>query len=163
MSVSLTMAELVEEHLAYRRRLGFSLHSEGKMLLAFAYYADRSGHRRPLTTELALRWARLPAGAAPLYQARRPQVVRCFARYRAIFDPGTEIPPAGLLGRAQRRVAPHIYTAAELSALLAAARRLRSTTGLRPQTYATLIGLLSCTGLRIAGALNLSRADVDPG
>lgn len=163
MSVLLSMAERVEEYLDYRRHLGFRLRSEGKMLLAFADYADRTGHRGPLTTELALRWARLPAGAAPLYQARRLQVVRCFARYRAIFDPGTEIPPAGLLGRAQRRVAPHIYTEAELSALLAAAGRLRSPTGLRRQTYATLIGLLSCTGLRIAEALKLSRADVAPG
>jgi len=161
MSVSLSMAQLVEEYLEYRRRLGYRLRSEGKMLLAFADYADRSGHRGPLTTELALCWARLPAGAAPLYQARRLQVVRCFARYRAIFDPGTEIPPEGLLGRAQRRVAPHIYTEPELFALLAAARRLRSSTGLRPQTYATLVGLLSCTGLRIAEALKLSRADVD--
>jgi integrase len=100
--------------------------------------------------------------ARTLYQARRLQVVRCFARHCAIFDPATEIPPEGLLGRAQRRVTPHIYTEAELSALLAAARGLRSPTGLRAQTYATLVGLLSCTGLRIAEALNSSRADVDP-
>jgi integrase len=163
MRVSLSMAERVEESLDSRRRRGFRLRSEGKMLLAFAGYAERSGHRGPLTTELALRWARLPAGAAPLYQARRLPGVRCFARSCAIFDPGTEIPPEGLLGRAQRRVAPHISTEAELSALLAAARRRRSRTGLRPQTYATLIGLLSCTGLRIAEALQLSRADVDSG
>jgi integrase len=50
-----------------------------------------------------------------------------------------------------------------LSILLAAARRLRSPTGLRHRTYATLIGLLSCTGLRISEALKLSRADVDLG
>src|SRR5262249_41654107 len=102
-----------------------------------------------------------PAEAAPLYQARRLEVVRCFARYRAIFDPATEIPPEGLLGSAHRRTAPHIYSETELATLLTAARRLRSYIGLRPRTYAPLIGLLSCMGLRISEALKLSRSDVD--
>jgi integrase len=157
----MSMVDLAEDYLEYRRRLGFRLRTEGKMLLAFARHADRAGQRGPLTTELAVGWARLPAGAAPLYQARRLQVVRGFARYRVIFDPATEIPPEGLLGPAQRRVTPHIYSEDELAALLAAARRLRSPTGLRAQTYATLIGLLSCTGLRVSEALRLGRADVD--
>jgi integrase len=157
------MVNLVEEYLLYRRRLGYQLRVEGQMLLEFARYADRSGHRGPLTTELAARWARLPAEAAPLQQARRLEVVRCFARHCAIFDPGTEIPPQGLLGPAHCRTTPHIYSEAELSTLLAAARRLRSHAGLRPRTYATLIGLLSCTGLRISEALKLSRGDIDWG
>ena len=152
MSEPFSMVALAQEYLDYRRRLGFRLRSEGKMLLAFARYADRAGHRGPLTTELAVSWARLPAGSAPLHQARRLQVVRGFARYRAIFDPATEIPPKGLLGPAQRRVTPHIYSEDELAALLAAARRLRSPTGLRPHSYATLIGLLSCTGMRVSEA-----------
>jgi hypothetical protein len=95
MSESIPMVNLVEEYLEYRRRLGYRLLIEGQILLGFARYADRSGHRGPLTTELAARWARLPAEAAPLYQARRLEVVRCFARHRAIFDPATEIPPEG--------------------------------------------------------------------
>jgi integrase len=163
MSESIPMVNLVEEYLEYRRRLGYRLRIEGQMLLGFAHYADRSGHRGPLTTELAARWARLPAEAAPLYQARRLEVVRCFARHRAIFDPATEIPPEGLLGSAHRRTAPHIYSEAELSTLLAAARRLPPSDGLRPRTYATLIGLLICTGLRISEALKLTLRDVDSG
>jgi integrase len=161
MSEPFSMIALAQEYLDYRRRLGSRLRSEGTMLLAFARYADRLGHRGPLTTELALRWAQSSVNAAPLYQARRLQVVRGFARYRAIFDPATEIPPKGLLGRAQRRTTPHIYSQAELTALMVAAGRLRSPTGLRRHTYITLIGLLSCTGLRIAEALKLTRGDVD--
>ena len=161
MSQSTPMVRLVEEYLDYRRRLGYQLRIEGQMLLEFARYADRSGHCGPLTTELAVRWARLPAEAAPLYQARRLEVVRCFARYRAVFDPATEIPPKGVLGSAHRRTTPHIYSEAELSALLAAARQLPSSTGLRPHTYATLFGMISCTGLRISEALKLGRGDVE--
>ena len=161
MSKSTPMVNLVEEYLAYRRRLGYQLRAEGQMLLEFARYADRSGHRGPLTSELATRWARLPAKAAPLYQARRLEVVRCFARHRAIFDSRTEIPPERLLGSAHCRTAPYIYSEAELSTLLAAARQLPSHTGLRPRTYVTMIGLLSCSGLRISEVLKLSRDDID--
>jgi integrase len=161
MSESIRMVDLVEKYLDYRRQLGFQLRTQGPMLLDFARYADRSGHSGPLTTELAVRWARLPPGAAPLYQARRLELVRCFARHRAIFDPATEIPPQHLLCSAHRRTTPYIYSEADLSTLLAAARRLPSPTGLRPQTYATLVGLMSCTGLRISEALKLSRDDID--
>jgi integrase len=163
MNQSCAMMALVDEYLEYRHRLGVRLHFEGWALRSFARYADDSGHRGPLTTELAVRWARLPADATPTYQARRLGVVRVFARHRAIFDPDTEIPPEGLLGPAPRRPTPHIYTEAELEALLAAARGLKSATGLRPRTYATLIGLLICTGLRISEALRLARDDIDWG
>jgi integrase len=161
MSEPIPMVQLAEEYLDYRRRLGFRLQTAGQMLLEFARYADRVGHTGPLTTDLAVRWARLPVGASPLYQAQRLEAVRCFARHRAIFDPATEIPPERLLGSAHRRTDPYIYSEAELSTLLAAAGRLPSRTGLRPRTYATLFGLISCTGLRISEALQLSRSDVD--
>jgi integrase len=161
MSEPTPMVQLAREYLEYRRRLGFQLRIPGQMLLEFARYADRIGHTGPLTTELAVRWARLPVGASPLYQARRLEVVRCFARHRAIFDPATEVPPGRLLGPAHRRPDPYIYSEAELDALLAAAGRLASPTGLRPRTYTTLIGVLICTGLRISEALKLSRGDVD--
>jgi integrase len=161
MSELTSMANLVEEYLDYRHRLGFLLRAEGSMLREFARFADGTGHRGPLSTELALRWARSAVDAAPLYQARRLEVVRCFARHRLIFDPATENPADGLLGAAHKRTTPHIYSEAELGALLAAARRLPSPIGLRPSTYATLIGLITCTGLRISELLKLDRGDVD--
>ena len=71
--------------------------------------------------------------------------------------------PAGLFGPVARRLVPHIYTEAEIAALLDAAAQLRPVTGLRlrPRTYATLFGLLASTGLRISEALALSPTDVD--
>jgi integrase len=161
MTRSVSMATLAKEYLAYRRKLGFALQNAGHLLLRFAEYADRAGHRGPLTTALAVRWARLPRKASAVYWARRLDVVRGFARYLAIYDPGMEVPPKGILGPAYRRITPHIYSEAELSALLATARRLPPSTGLRPHTYTTLFGLLACTGLRLAEALKLNRSDVD--
>jgi integrase len=98
-----------------------------------------------------------------LYSARRLEIVRCFARHLAVTEPGTEVPLRGLLGPAHRRTSPHIYSEAEIAALLAAAGRLAPTNGLRPQTYVTLFGLLASTGLRISEALHLQRADADLG
>ena len=156
-----TIRRQAEQYLEHRRSLGFKLKIEGQQLLNFAEYADDSGHQGPLTVDLAVRWARLPVRASRLYQARRLEVVRCFARYLAIFDPKTEIPPTGLLGRAHHRGAPYIYSPAQIGQLLDAAMQLRPTDRLRPTTYATLFGLLACTGLRISEALQLRHEDAD--
>jgi hypothetical protein len=93
MSQSTTMVRLVEEYLDYRRRLGYQLRIEGQMLLEFARYADRSGHCGPLTTELAARWARLPAaGGSPLLRAL-PCGLRPCARDPTQGPPGLRPPP----------------------------------------------------------------------
>lgn len=156
-----TMAERVEEYLAYRDALGYQVDQIGQRLRSFARFADDSGHRGPLTLEVALRWARLPAQAARLYQAQRLEAVRVLARYLVVREPGTEVPPRGILGPAHTRRPAFIYSEANIAALIQAARRLRPASGLRPQTYATLIGMLACTGLRIGEALALRADDVD--
>ena len=53
------MLTRVEDYLRYRRALGYALRIEGGMLLNFARFADKEGHRGPLTCDLATRWARL--------------------------------------------------------------------------------------------------------
>lgn len=156
-----TMIAKVERYLAYRHDLGYKLRGEGRYLRKFGRYADRVNHRGPLTTELAVRWARLPATQDQLAWARRLELVRCFARYLAILEPGTEIPPQGLLGPAHRHKTPHVYSDNEVSALISAALQLRSIDRLKPQTYSMLIGLLACTGLRISEALRCTRFDFD--
>jgi integrase len=87
--------------------------------------------------------------------------VRQFARYRALLDPATEVPPPGLLGRLPRRPQRHIYSDAELSELLDQAGRLLPRRGLRPRTYVTFFSLLACTGLRVSEACRLAVEDVD--
>jgi integrase len=129
--------------------------------MLFARYAALAGHKGPLTTELAVRWAKLPQDADPRYWANRYEIVRRFAEYRFLFDPATEIPPKGLLGPSKRRLSPYIYSDGEITAFLQAASQLAPTDGLYPLTYVTMFGLLVSTGLRISEALNLSRQDAD--
>ncbi|UCG89162.1 MAG: tyrosine-type recombinase/integrase [Gemmatimonadota bacterium] len=156
-----SMVDLAEDYLATRRKLGFALKIEGQQLLAFAGFADRTGHRGPVTTELALRWAKLPEDASPHYWSRRFGIVRRFAKYRFLFDPTTDVPPDGLLGPACRRPTPYIYSAQEIATLLQACLELGPAGGLTPRTFVTLFGLLVSTGLRISEALHLTRQDVD--
>lgn len=161
MSGPATMVARVEAYLAARRGLGFQLRIEGGELLRFARYADTSGHRGPVTVELALRWAQTAASSTRLYRARRIETVRCFARHQALIEPATEIPPARVLGPAHRRTQPHIYSQAQIAQLLALAARLPSRKGLRATTYVSILGLLACSGLRISEALRLRLEDVD--
>ncbi len=156
-----TMTALANEYLRHRRKLGYQLDTTGKVLLNFARWADRVGHRGPLTVDMAVRWARLPKNASPTYWAHRLEVVRGFAKHQAILEPATEIPPLRLLGPAHRRVTPHIYSQKEIRGLLAKAATLGVPRGLARRTWKTLLGLLACTGLRISEALRLHRDDLD--
>jgi integrase len=154
-----SMLSRVRSYLELRRALGFRLLGEGYMLQNFARFADRTGHRGPLTKKLAIRWAALSEGPDRLYRARRLEVVRVFAKHLVVSEPRTEIPPRYLFGPAHRRPDPYIYSLHEIQKLMFRARRLPGS--LRGRTYWTLIGLLACTGLRISEALHLRPEDVD--
>jgi integrase len=158
-----SLVEQVQEYLKFKRSCGYQLEVPGKELMLFARYAALTGHKGPLTTELVVRWAKLPQDADPIYWAKRYDIVRRFAEYRFLFDPDTEIPPKGLMGPSKRRLSPHVYSDGEIAAFLQAASQLAPTDGLHPRTYVTLFGLLISTGLRISEALNLSRQDADLG
>lgn len=156
-----SLLELVEDYLSLRRGLGFDLKTPGAMLIDFARYAERIGHRGPITTDLAVAWALLSRSADPAQAARRLAAVRRFARHRAVFDPATEVPPPGLLGRVPRRKQPHIYSDAEIAELLEEASLLLPRGGLRPKTYVAFFSLLVSTGLRLSEACALEPSDVD--
>ena len=164
MTPELSMLSLVQDYLDERRRLGFALAIPGALLLGFARFADRAGHRGPLTVQLMMGWAREEAKRAePATWARRLAILRPFAMHRAQVEPGTEIPSANVFAQKRRRPTPHIYTTAEIADLLAAARRLPPAGTLRPLTYETFFGLVAATGLRLSEALHLQSGDFDVG
>ena len=151
---------LLYEYLATRRALGVRLEAAGRLLGRFVAFAGWHGTAF-VTTELALQWATEPNRAQPAQWAKRLGLVRGFARYANGVDPRHEVPPQGLIAYRYRRPQPYIYSAREIADLIAAARALPSTTGLRPSTYATLLALLAVTGMRTSEVLNLDRNDVD--
>jgi len=148
MSHHRSMRALVQEYLDERRRLGFSLMISGSQLMAFARFADHSGHHGPLNCRIILDWVQgqIPH-AEHITWARRLEVVRPFAKYRARFDPRTEIPDADLFGKGHRRLTPHIYSDQEIIDLLRTAREMTPQGTLRPATYEALFGLIAATGV----------------
>lgn len=154
------LAPLLEEYLATRRALGNRLVLPGRLLKRFVAFAVQD--EAPfITTECALRWATEPRDVQPAQWANRLGMVRGFARYAHGVDPRHEVPPQGLLSGQYRRRIPYLYHDTEVAALIAAARALSGSTGLRPLTHATMLGLLSVTGMRVSEVVNLDRDDVD--
>lgn len=156
-----SMQARVEDYLCTRRALGYALQREGEQLHRFAQFATQQGHQGPLTLELALAWVNAVPATSAIGPARRLETLRPLAKYCALFEPETEIPPPRLLGPAHRRLTPYLYSDQEITQLLAAAQQLKPTDGLRPVTLRCLLGLLAATGLRLAEALHLTDRDVD--
>jgi integrase/recombinase XerD len=148
----------LQDYLRIRRQLGFKLKADGRLLENFVEFSERAGVQR-ITVELAVMWARLPVGAHPHRWRQRLGIVRGFARYLATIDPDSEVPSVDLLAGHRPRIAPYIYSPAEIRRLMAAARAL--TPALRAATFEAVIGLMAATGLRLGEALELDRADVD--
>lgn len=154
------LGESLDAYLALRRGLGAGLEGPGAYLHRFVEFLDRE-KATVVTAELALRWAKAPAGATPATWARRLGDVRRFAAWLSATDPRTEVPPLGLLPDQYRRRPPYIYSDGEVERVVREALRLPSALGMRARTYATLFGLLAATGLRLGEALALDRGDVD--
>lgn len=152
------LRESVEDYLSVRRALGYKLAENGRLLPDFVAYVEAAG-ASTVTTELAVAWATQPKDSTPVWWARRLAMVRGFARHMEALDPDTEVPPLGLLPHRCCRVAPYLYSDADIAALMAAARALPSRQ--RAATYETLIGLLAVTGMRLGEAVRLDRDHVD--
>jgi integrase len=152
---------LVADYVVLRRDLGYHSPSQDRALRAFARYLDQLGHQGPIPLGASLDWATSTASADPRNPARRLATIRGFLRYLSAMDGATEAPPPGLLGPVGHRTPPHVYSDREIGDLLQAAAGLAPAGGLRPRCYATLFGLIACTGLRISEALALACGDVD--
>ena len=154
------LREALARYIEVRRALGSTLVEPASTLAQFVAFLEREGATH-ITTALALQWAMVPHGVQRATWARRLSMVRRFATWLQAQDPQTEVPPYRALPERRRRRRPHIFTDDEVRRLMAEAGRARTRTGVRPLTYATLIGLLAATGLRPGEALSLDTTDVD--
>jgi integrase len=156
--VTATLRERLADYLAVRRALGYLLVRPEKLLGQFLDYLDQTSEPI-ITVAAALDWARLPANGDSNWWAYRLSVLRGFATYLHALDPAHQVPPADLLPQRPRRASPYLYSDTDIAALITAAGTLR--TPLRRATFATLIGLLAVTGMRVGEAITLDREDVD--
>jgi integrase len=151
------MMTAVEAYLALRRTGGFAMSNAEYLLRSFARFAAARGERHVRATTL-IDWASQSPSLAQRHT--RYQAVCNFVSQLRLEDPGHELPPPNYFGYKKTRRIPHIYSPAEVSRLMLAASRLNPRGTLRPQTYATLIGLLASTGMRVSEALGLRVGDI---
>ena len=148
----------LEGYLSIRQGLGYKYQHQAQRLADFVSFME-TRNATTITTKLAVVWATLPPDRHASWALRLTDV-RGFARHVANIDPGTEVPPAGLLPPL-KRAKPYVYSDAEIDALLAAALALPPATGLRRWTYYYLFGLIAVTGMRLSEAIGLQHTDVD--
>jgi integrase/recombinase XerD len=149
----------IDRYIALRQALGFRLRDTQRHLRAFAQFAAAKGDTH-IRMSTALAWAT----EAPSPNARhiRLREVVHLARFLHAEDAAHEVPPATLFPAQKVRPRPYIYTPEEVAQIVAAAGRLRQTYPLRREVYATLLGLIAATGLRVSEALDLRFDDLRP-
>lgn len=153
------LGQLADEYLQLRRALGHKMEHAARLLPQFVSYLGGLGAEF-VTMDAALCWAQLaPHDPAPASRAQRLAVAGGFARYLVGIDPRTQVPPQSLLPYPRQKRLPFIYSADDITALMAEARRLQP--ALRSATYEALIGLLAATGMRVGEAVRLDRADAN--
>lgn len=154
--------EHITDYLRLRRQLGFTLARHEHLLGQFTTHLSAAGVEA-ITVADAVAWAGLlPEGVTDRPATRastRLTAIRGFAAYLHTLDPVHEVPPRAVFSRHVPRPTPHIYTHAQVTALIDAAERLNG--GTRARTYPVLFGLLAATGLRVGEALALDRDEAD--
>lgn len=153
----------LQAYLAVRSALGFKDAARQTLLRNFVQYVIEHGNGGALRAHLAVDWACTASSSRGVSgQACRLTVARGFLAYLRATAPDTEVPDAGLLATPRRRL-PFLFSPQQLSQLIEAALKIRPRGSLRPHTYATLLGLLSSTGLRVGEAIRLKVEEVSLG
>lgn len=154
------LMQAIDSYLQLRRAAGFQLRYTEALLREFACFAAERGDVH-IKVDTAIAWA----GRATSLQerARRLNSLILFARYIRAEDAEHQVPPNGVFAHHPRsRCRPHIFTPAQIAAILAEAKQLPPAGSLRPHTFYTLFGLVAACGLRISEALALQIDDIRP-
>jgi integrase len=141
-----------------KRSLGFKFGSQLVVLTSFVTFAEECGDRYVRNSRV-LEWA--VQAQSPEHRRTRLLTVRRFALALHAENAHHQVPVADALGHAKiKRRPPYIYRPDEIVRLLRAAAALGPEGSIRPIMYATLLGLIAATGIRIAEALALQLDDV---
>ncbi len=148
------MIAAVEAYLALRRAAGYSMRDADRILRSYGRFAHA---RRDRFVKVATIHAWAKRARSP---ERREALVRkaaLLARHLHAEDPRHEIPSYRVFAADPfQRPEPFIFSSAQIVALMDTSRRCPS----HGDTYATLIGLLAATGMRISEALSLRIDDL---
>lgn len=157
----------VKAYLELRQSFGYRTSAHQHALQSFARYLATQEQPWPIRAEAALDWARQASARCLQTGAKaRLGIVRGFLVYLKAFEPGTEVPPSGLVAGIRRPNA-HLYSPQQIHRMMEATlHRSWEPGSFRQRIFRTVVGLLASTGLRIGEALRLTldqaRLDHDP-
>ncbi len=156
------MGKYMEQHLALRRSLGF-IYRVGYTLNAFdQHLANHFPDCQTITRERGISYLDSTHHNKPATRSDQVNILRQFCRFMFQFYPETYIPEKGLVGSAEVQIKPYIFTEEDIIRLIEQAQKIRiKKNTLLPHTYATIIGLLWVTGMRIGEVVQLKTEDVD--
>jgi integrase/recombinase XerD len=156
----MSLHEVVEGYIAFKRALGVRLESEARVLRAFS----RSMGDTDIEDVKPAAVLAFVAGAGPVTRTwkQKASVLRSFYRYAVGRGHAPSSPVPTTIPKFPPTRAPHIYSTDELKRLLAATEMLDTPQApLRALAYRTLLCLLYGTGMRLNEALSLTLNDVD--
>ena len=154
------LREELADYLALRRALGYRLARPEKLLGQFLDHLEQARRSATITVDggaglgAAARRRRLELVGLPAVGGARVRHLPARAWTRR-----TRCRPRSCCRSGRSAPARTLYSDADIAALIAATGSLR--TPLRRATFATLIGLLAVTGIRVGEAIALDRGDVD--
>lgn len=156
------MGHWISQHLALRRSMGYIYKGAEYGLDTFDQFLSR--HFPDCTTisrVMVTDYLDSTRHLLPLSRAGQVTILRQFCRFMFQFDSETYIPEKGLIGVGSVQVKPHIFTGEEITQIMQQAMKLNVKNKLLSDTYATIIGLLWVTGMRIGEVVRLKVQDVD--
>ena len=115
----------LDNYLQVRRAVGFKLDRPELLLIEFIGYLKARG-LGIVTVDAAIGWAGLPPNGLSNWHSYRLSVVRGFARYLHVIDPAHQVPPTRVFPTSDQRATPFLYSDADITALMPAARIIRS-------------------------------------
>jgi integrase/recombinase XerD len=155
------LGQKMKNHLELRRSLGVAYQQSEYDLAEFErYILEHFPSCKTITREMVIGYLNC-CYCQPRTRKNKLNNIRQFCRYMFQFDVKTYIPEKGLIGPAKTQIKPYIFTEEEICKLIQQTKNLRDQHTLLPYTYATIIGLLWVSGMRISEVVNLKIEDVD--
>ena len=156
------MGPWMKKHLALRKSLGFIYKAAEYNLDEFDQYLNENFPQcKTISREMVIGFLDSKPQISPLTRAQHITSLRQFCRFMFQLNTNTYIPEKGLLKRAKPEVEPYIFTGEEIRYLIYQAKNMNVRDKLLRQTYATIIGLLWVTGMRIGEVVRLKIEDLD--
>ena len=150
----------LDTYLTVRDALGFHMRAARTLLRDFVHFVETQHTTGPIRAQYAVDWACAgPRRRGPGGAAQRLSMARGFLTYVRASMPDTEVPATGVVA-AFRRPTPYLLTPQHIQALIQAAELSEGQRTRVPSPFATMIGLMASTGLRVGETLRLTIGDL---